>query len=114
MKEYQREYQKQYSKGYYIKNREKLRKKGRIEHRKHFKEKKAKLDKNKAREYHNNYMRVYSKKEEVKIKQRIRRMTKYYYGKTPKGYHRHHINYDSPHNFILIPIKKHGKIHRKD
>ena len=70
-------------------------------------------NKEKRREYFNGYMREYSKKPSERIKQRVRLQTSRIYGKTPEGYERHHINYDSPHNFILIPIKKHREIHKK-
>lgn len=66
-----------------------------------------------AKENHKEYMREYSKRDYEIVKRKIRRLTKYYYGKTPKGYERHHINYDSPHNFILVPIKEHVKIHKE-
>ena len=59
------------------------------------------------------YMREYSKRPYEIAKRKIRRLTQYYYGKVPKGYERHHLNYDSPHNFILIPIKEHRKLHKK-
>lgn len=61
----------------------------------------------------NEYMRAYAKDPEVIKKRKIRRMTMYYYGKVPKGYHRHHLDYDTPHNFILIKAEEHGLKHRK-
>ena len=71
-------------------------------------------DKTKWKEWFKGYMREYAKRPHVIVKRKkIRRLTQYYYGKVPKGYERHHINYDSPHNFILIPIKEHKILHKK-
>ena len=106
LKEYMCDYQRRYR----LKNGDKIRARERIRDRKRRERGKNKQD----GEYHKEYMKKYSKREEVKHKQNVRRMTYYYYGKVPKGYHRHHLDYDSPHNFILIPIKKHGEIHRID
>ncbi len=64
-------------------------------------------------EYIKNYKKNYCKRPKEIIKKRIRRMTQYYYGKVPRGYNRHHLDYDTPHSFILIPIKEHYKKHRK-
>jgi len=57
------------------------------------------------------YMRDYSKRPTERAKKIIRMNSQRIYGKVPKGYERHHIDYDSPHNFILIPLKFHKKIH---
>ena len=65
------------------------------------------------KKYNREYMKEYSKREYQLNKKRIRRMTHYYYGIVPSGYHRHHINYDSPHDFVLITTKEHGIINRK-
>ena len=59
------------------------------------------------------YMKKYSKKPAERHKKIIRMQSQRIYGKVPKGYERHHINYDSPHNFILIPIGLHKRIHEK-
>jgi len=69
-------------------------------------------DKAKQRENHKKYMRKWSKTAIEKHKHNIRLQSQRIYGKVPKGYQRHHLNYDSPHNFILIPIREHIKIHR--
>jgi uncharacterized protein YaaR (DUF327 family) len=68
----------------------------------------------KYKEYHKKYMKDYIKNPEEKKKQSIRAKTFRIYGKVPKGYHRHHLNYDSPHNFILIPFEEHKKLHWKN
>ena len=63
--------------------------------------------------YLKKYMKDYSKRPEERAKKIIRMQSQRIYGKVPKGYERHHINYDSPHNFILIPIKVHKEIHKE-
>lgn len=63
--------------------------------------------------YLKEYMREYSKRPDVRTKKKIRLQTQRIYGKVPKGYERHHIDYDSPYHFILIPIKEHKKLHNK-
>jgi hypothetical protein len=45
-------------------------------------------------------------------KTKIRDETYRIYGKVPVGYERHHLNYDSPHNFILVPKIEHQNIHK--
>ena len=67
----------------------------------------------KFKKQHNDYMKEYSKREYVRLKQNIRIKTQRIYGEVPKGYERHHLNYDSPHNFILLPIKEHKILHHK-
>ena len=59
------------------------------------------------------YMKAYLKNPDERIKQKVRLKSQRIYGKVPKGYERHHINYDSPHNFILISIKVHKRIHEE-
>ena len=98
-----------------LKNRKKKKlywQKFKITHKDYIKEKRRK-DRQSGwyKKYHKKYMKNYSKKENVKIKSRVRLQTQRVYGKVPKGYERHHINYDGPHNFILIPIQKHKKLH---
>lgn len=67
------------------------------------------------KEYHKKYMKDYVKKSHVKIKKNIRRMTQYYHGKVPKGFERHHLDYNSPNNFILVPKSEHKlKYHLKN
>ena len=63
------------------------------------------------KKYHSKYMKTYPTTESGRIKKRVRLQTQRIYGKVPKGYERHHLNYDCPHNFILVPIKEHRKIH---
>ena len=59
------------------------------------------------------YMKTYSKKPSVRVKKIIRMQSQRIYGKVPEGYERHHINYNSPHNFILIPRGFHKEIHEE-
>ncbi len=66
-----------------------------------------------VKERFNKYMKKYSKKPSERAKKLIRMQSQRIYGKIPIGYERHHIDYDSPHNFILIPMKYHKKIHEK-
>jgi len=49
---------------------------------------------------------------EEKKKHYIRTRTLKKYGKTPKGYQKHHLDYDSPDNFIVMPIHNHKLIHQ--
>jgi len=74
-----------------------------------FKEYMKKYSKKPA-ERHKKIIRMQSQRIYGKI---IRMQSQRIYGKVPKGYERHHINYDSPHNFILIPIGLHKRIHEK-
>lgn len=51
---------------------------------------------------------------EAQRKNHIRARTFQIYGAPPKGYERHHLNYNSPHNFILVPRAEHRKLHWKE
>ena len=72
-----------------------------------------KLHRDRVNEHHKKFMKEYIKRPEERKKQYIRYKTFKIYGKVPNGYERHHINYDSPHNFILIPIKEHLNFHKQ-
>jgi len=97
------------------KNREYMRKyhdrpEIKIRHKKYMKDYN---DRPKVKKNFKEYMKTYSKKPTERAKKRIRMQSQRIYGKVPEGYERHHINYDSPHNFILIPIGFHKEIHEE-
>jgi len=81
-----------------------------IKHKNYMKDYNAKPE---IKTYHKEYQKTYSKKPSEKAKKVVRMQSQRIYGKVPEGYERHHINYDSPHNFILIPIKVHKEIHEE-
>ena len=62
--------------------------------------------------YHNEYSKIYVKRPCEVIKHRVRNQSQKIYGKVIKGYERHHTDYNSPHNFIVIPMKEHKEIHK--
>lgn len=59
------------------------------------------------------YMRNYFKGLTQRKKNVVRMQSQRIYGKVEDGYERHHIDYDSPHNFVLMKIKSHKKIHEE-
>lgn len=72
-----------------------------------------KKNKEKIRKYHKKYMQEYRKSKIEKEKNKIRMKTYRMFGKTPKGYHRHHENYKNYEKVKLIPINKHYEVHWK-
>lgn len=105
---------KEYNKEYRKRNKEKIRelkKRYRETHKQQIKDYDKKWKEKNGKIYHAKYMIEYSKKPNEIIKKRIRRMSQYYYGKVSQGFERHHLDYDSPHNFILVSIKEHKEIH---
>jgi len=61
--------------------------------------------------YMNEYSKKYVKSGEAKLKHEIRSRTNKKYGNTPKGYEKHHLDYNNPNNFVLVPLEKHKLIH---
>lgn len=107
---------KKYMKEWRSKNRDKIRgyeQKYRENHLEKIKEKEARRRKRPERiKYMNNYSKQYVKLGEAKLKHQMRARTNKKYGKTPKGYEKHHLDYETPDNFILVSIKEHKLIHK--
>ena len=107
---------KEYIKQWRAKNKDKIK-----EYEKRYKEKhpnkiKQKEDRRRKRteriKYMNEYSKKYVKSGEAKLKHEIRSRTNKKYGKTPKGYEKHHLDYNSPDNFVLKSISEHKSIHK--
>jgi len=81
-----------------------------VRHKKYMKDYNSKSE---VKLYQREYQKKYSKKPSERAKKIIRMQSQRIYGKVPEGYERHHINYDSPHNFILIPLQEHKEIHEE-
>lgn len=62
--------------------------------------------------YMKEYKKSYIQRPEVRYKHRIRVRSNEKYGKTPVGYQKHHLSYDTPDNFIIVPIETHIQIHK--
>ena len=109
------ELRKAYIREWSKKNRDKIReyeKKDKLKHPDRFKEKEVRRRKKPTRiEYMKKYIKERMKNPEVRKKHHIRSRTNKKYGKTPKGYEKHHLDYESPDDFIIIPIELHKLIH---
>jgi len=109
------EEKRKYRREWRLKNKKKIsdsNKKFRIRHPDKVREGDARRRKTeKRKEWTRKYSKERLKDPIEKLKHSIRSRTNKMYGNVPKGYERHHLNYDSPHNFILVPRLEHKKIH---
>lgn len=108
-----REYQKQWRQN----NKDKV-KLYRLNYRRKHPDKIREKDKRRrARENRKLWTKNYNKKRLnnplEKLRHNIRVRTRKIYGRVPSGYQRHHLDYLSPHNFILVTIVEHRQIHNQ-